>query len=382
MEEIKPPTPYRSHLIGWFTVVLLLLGVGWFCLWFFYFQFSEWTDDAYANGNLITINPAVSGSVTAFFADDTDLVKEGQLLVSLDRTLYQMEYEKQLASLSACVLQVRQLYDTVASNRAHRDYTRIKLEKARFDYANRAQLITSLAISQEDFKHAQDDMRLAEQELKQAEQQLEIALDAAGNTPLEQHPLLEKQKTAVREAYYHLQHCSIYAPATGYIAKRAVDVGERVGATTALMALIPAQDVWVDANFKETQLSYMRIGQPATVTFDLYGSDIKFEGNVIGISSGSGSLFSLIPPQNATGNWIKIVQRLPVRISLNPEQVQKFPVRLGISAEVKVNISERTLPMLAQEPPTRPVATTKVFELDFAEVNRVIDLTIQDALKK
>jgi membrane fusion protein, multidrug efflux system len=373
-----PPNNHRSHIIWWVTIVLILIAIGWACLWLFYFQYHKFTDDAYANGSMITINAVVPGSVVAFFADDTDLVNEGQLLVLLDPTNYQIEYEKQLASLAASVLQVRQLYDTVKANRANKESKRVKLGKARFDYDNRAKLVDSLAVSNEDFIHAKDDLTIAEQELKQAEYQLQVSLDAAGNTPQEKHPLIEEQKAAVREAFYNLQHCSIYAPATGYVAQRSVDVGERVALNTALMAVIPTDYVWVDANFKETQLTYMRVGQPASVTFDLYGSDVEFEGKVLGIASGSGSVFSLIPPQNATGNWIKIVQRLPVRISLNPEKVKRFPVRLGISAEVDVNVTNQDLPMLVQTTSKKPVATTRVFTINLDEVDQAINQVIHN----
>lgn len=376
----EPPNKNRSRTILWVTLILIFIGVGWLCLWFFYFQYHQSTDDAYANGNMININATVPGSVAAFFADDTDLVNEGQLLVLLDRTNYQLEYDKQLAGLAASVLQVRQLYDTVKVNRANMENKRVKLEKARYDYDNRSQLVGSLAVSNEDFTHAKDDLTIAQQELKQAEYQYQVSLDAAGNTPQEQHPIIEQQKAMVREAFYKLKHCAIYAPATGYIAQREVDVGEWVAPNKALMAVIPADYVWVDANFKETQLIYMRVGQPAIVTFDLYGSDVKFEGKVLGIASGSGSVFSLIPPQNATGNWIKIVQRLPVRISLDPKKVKRYPIRLGISANVDVDITNYDLPMLVQTPSTRPVATTRVFDIDLDEANQEINKIIRDNL--
>jgi membrane fusion protein (multidrug efflux system) len=363
----------RNSWIAGFTIFLIIIGIVVFLLWDMYFRFYESTDDAFANGNMIRINSAVNGSVVAFFADDTDLVKEGQLLVSLDKTYYQVQYEKEINNLAATILQVSQLYETIKSNTANRDSKKIKLEKARFDFNNRSQLVDSLSISKEDFIHSRDDLNIAEFELKQAESQLQMAQDAVKNTRLENHPLVEQQKSKVREAYYNLQHCSIYAPSTGYVAQRTVDVGQRVQPTTPLMSVIPADYVWVDANFKETQLTNMRVGQPATVTFDMYGSDVVFEGKVLGIASGSGSVFSLIPPQNATGNWIKIVQRLPVRISLDPAKVAKYPIRLGVSAYVDVDIHNVDLPMLVQETSKKPISKTNVFDIDFTEVNEMID---------
>lgn len=367
----------RSRTIWLFTSLLLLAAVLWFFYWLFYLQYHQWTDDAYANGNFVNINPAVSGSVVAYFVDDTDLVKEGQLLVSLDTTEYQAQFDKELATLASVVLQVKQLYSNVEASRANFEAKKIAFERANYDYENRVKLVGSLAISNEEFIHSKDELESAKYNLKQAEFNYQSALDAVGKEVFEKHPLIEKQKGNVRTAYYTLQHCSIYAPVTGYVAQRNVEVGQWVTPNSNLMAILPTDYVWVDANYKETQLTYMRIGQPAKVTFDLYGSGVEFEGRVLGIASGTGSVFSLIPPQNATGNWIKIVQRLPVRISLDPKQLKEYPPRLGISAEVDVDITNQDLPRLAQVPPTRPVATTKVFDIQMEKIDLLMNKMIR-----
>lgn len=380
--ENQPPADKhtRNRRLLLLTALLVFLTFLWCLYYFLYLQYHESTDDAYANGNMISINAAVPGSVAAFFADDTDLVKEGQLLVMLDRTPYQVAYDKELATLASTVLQVRQLYNSVQANRANVDNKRVALQRAQYDYENRSHLVNTKAVSNEEFIHARDAFQIATLDLKQAEYQLQIAQDAAGPTAIEQHPLIEQQKGAVRKAWYDLEHCAIYAPATGYVAQRSVDVGEWASPSTTLMAIIPKDYVWVDANFKETQLTYMRIGQPATVWFDLYGSKAKFQGKVLGIASGTGSVFSLIPPQNATGNWIKIVQRLPVRISLDPEVLKHYPTRLGISALVDVNISDQNLPLLAEVPSTKPVGKTTVFDLDFSKIHKIIDKVVSENL--
>lgn len=382
VKQVPADNHTRNRRLLLVTVVLVVLAILWSLYYFLYLQYHESTDDAYANGNMITINAAVPGSVAAFFADDTDLVQEGQLLVMLDRTAYQVAYDKELAALASTVLQVRQLYDSVLANRASVETKRIALQKAKYDYENRAHLVSSKAVSNEEFIHAQDTFQTATLDLRQAEHQLQVSADAAGHTEIEKHPLIEQQKGVVRRAWYELEHCAIYAPATGYVAQRSVDVGQWATPGTALMAIIPKDYVWVDANFKETQLKYMRIGQPATVWFDLYGSKTKFQGKVLGIASGTGSVFSLIPPQNATGNWIKIVQRLPVRISLDPEVLKHYPTRLGISAEVNVNISDQKLPRLADIPSTKPVGKTRVFDLDFAKIDQIIDKVVSENLWK
>lgn len=373
--------PKRNRALLGLTIILLLLGLAWFYWWFNYLRFYETTEDAYVNGNMVNVTSVISGLPIAFFADSTDLVEEGQLLVLLDPTEYRIQYERELANLAATALEVVQIYEAVKTNQLSVQNRRVLVDRARFDYESRHSLLGSRAVTKEEYVHAKDTLDSAEIELRQAEKQLEIALAAAGPTPMEKHPNIERQKAIVWAAFYNLKHCSILAPVTGYVAQRAVEVGQWVNSNTALMAIIPSNYMWVDANFKETQLRDMRIGQPANVTFDLYGSGVEFEGKVLGIASGTGSVFSLIPPQNATGNWIKIVQRLPVRIGLDLNQIKQFPLRLGLSAKVTVNISDNQLPMLAQVPSKTPIASTSVYDLDFAEVDQAINQILSEYLK-
>lgn len=375
--EESPKITKKSHTLLWCTLIFLTIAALWFSYWFFYLQFHESTDDAYANGNRVFINSVVNGSVIAFYADDTDFVTEGQLLVELDKTPFLITYEKELASLSSSVLQVKQIYDTVKANLAFVESKKALVEKAQYDFDNRAQLVDSLAVSNEEFIHARDNLKVAQLELEQAKYQYEVSKDSAGTTPPNEHPILLQQKSAVRQAYYNLKHCAIYSPCSGYIAQRTVEVGQSIVREKNLMVVIPMNYVWVDANFKETQLTKMRIGQPAKVTFDLYGSSVTYEGKVLGIASGTGSVFSLIPPQNATGNWIKIVQRLPVRISLDRKTLEKFPLRLGISAEVDVDVTDQKLPILATIPPKKAVSQTDIFTIDLDEIDQLMENIIQ-----
>ena len=221
----QPPNKPRNRGLLWFSLLILLIAILWLCYWFFYLRFHESTDDAYANGNFINVNSPISGSVVAFYADDTDLVQQGQLLVALDPTAYQIAFEKELATLASTALQVKQLYEKVEVNKAQLKSKHIALKKALYDYNNRSHLVDSQAIAKEDFIHSQDDLFLAEANLEEAQHQLEVSLAAAGNTPMDKHPLLEEQTSRVRQAYYNVKHCNLYAPATGYIAQRTVDVG-------------------------------------------------------------------------------------------------------------------------------------------------------------
>jgi membrane fusion protein (multidrug efflux system) len=383
----QPKSRYRGMI--WLTGIILLVGLIWFLLWFFDFRWRQYTDNAYVNGSMINVSPVISGSPIAFFADDTDLVKEGQLLVLLDDTPFKLALERELASLATISLQVAQFYNSARASIANVEAKQIAYARLKYDYDNRQQLIGDKAVSGEEYTHAKDLMNQAAQDLKQAQAQLNVSIDQAGHvidssgqlkTPLDQHPLILAQRAIIRQAYYNLKHCAVYAPATGFIAQRSVEVGQWVTPKSYMMAIIPIDYMWVDANYKETQLTDMRIGQPAKVYVDLYGSSVEYKGKVLGIASGTGNVFSLIPPQNATGNWIKIVQRLPVRISLDPETMEKFPLRLGLSAEAYVSIENTDLPYLATVPPTKPVATTSIFELDFSEIDEKMDQSIQKNL--
>lgn len=363
----------QSHYLLLFTGFLLLAALIWLCCWFFYFRYFESTDDAYVNGSLVNINTAIPGSVKAFYADNTDLVVEGQLLVLLDETEYRLRYENELASLATILSQVRQLHAAVAVNRSNVSVKKAVVDKLKYDYENRQQLVDSKAISDQDYVHSKDDLTVAQYEHEQAKNQLLQSLEAIENTTVEKHSLIQQQIAKIRSSFYDLQRCSIFAPTTGYVAQRSVNVGQRLTQTSQIMSIIPKDYIWVDANYKETQLTYMRIGQPATVWFDQYGSSVKFEGKVLGIASGTGSVFSIIPPQNATGNWIKIVQRLPVRIGLDPKMIEKYPLRLGLSSTVNVDLTNINLPMLAQIPANSTIASTNVFKIDDATVNKAIE---------
>lgn len=366
----------RNWYLKWLTIVLLLVALAIVLIYHRYYKFYESTDDAYVSGSLVRLNPVVAGSVIGFYADATDYVKQGQLLVQLDKTPFKMALDEEFAQLARIVLQTKQLYDDLQVKQALLDKARTALSTAQYDYKNHPALVNTQTISNEDDIHSQVGLKNAEDDFKLASAQLKIAQDAVGPTQIASHPAIVAQKERVRQAYYQLYHCDIYSPCTGYVAQRNVQVGQLATLTTSLMTLFPTEGAWVDANFKETQLRNMRIGQSATIWFDLYGSDFNLQGRVLGIGVGTGSVFSVIPPQNATGNWIKIVQRIPVRISLDPIALKDHPVRLGISANVNVDITEQDLPYLAKEPPKEPVAITNVFQIDFQQIEEEIQNVI------
>lgn len=358
------------------TYTLLLFGLcalAAFLIWYEMFRGHETTDDAYVGGNMVYLTSRQEGSVIAFFADDTDFVEQGQLLVNLDPTDYMMMLEQRKAALQLAARQVSGLYQDVRQREADLVLKKAMLGRAWVDYNNRVGLVESEAIPKEDFEHARASLKEAKASVAASKHQLDAAIAALGSTPLAQHPLIIKAKADAIDAFLALTRCALYAPVTGFVAKRTVQAGQSIKTTTPLLAIIPLDSVWVDANFKETQLSSIRIGQKVDVTADIYGSDVLYHGVVVGIQGGSGSVFSLLPPQNASGNWIKIVQRVPVRISLDPDEVKKHPLFLGLSVYAKVYVEDDSGLMLAEKPRGEVVMDTDIYDVSLADIAHLFD---------
>ncbi len=335
----------------------------------------ESTDDAYVQGDVVQITPQVSGTVVSIGADDTDFVKAGQSLVRLDEVDADVALQQAEAQLAQTVREVRAFYandDTLAAQVALRDAdvarTQADLAKADDDVKRRESLTRTGAVGKEEFDHATAQLSAARSTLVGAQaaalaarQQLAASKTLTDGTTAEAHPNVQRAAARVREAYIALHRSEIPAPVDGYVAKRGVQVGQKVAPGTPLMAVVPLGGVWVDANFKESQLRGLRIGQPVSLEADVYGRKIKYHGEVAGLGAGTGSAFSLLPAQNATGNWIKIVQRVPVRVVLRPDELAHHPLALGLSMNVTVDVHDASGKVLADAPRARAVASTDVF---------------------
>ena len=254
---------------------------------------------------------------------------------------------------------------------------KVAVQKAQDNFNRRKNLAASGAISQEELSHARDDLASAQSALRNNEQQLDTTSALVDNTAIANHPDVLAAAAQLRQAYLEHARTTLIAPVTGYVAKRTVQLGQRVQPGTALMAVIPLNQLWIDANFKETQLDKMRIGQPVEIESDLYGSNVKYSGTVDSIGAGTGSAFALLPAQNATGNWIKIVQRVPVRIHINADELAQHPLRIGLSTTVDVNLHDQSGPVLAQQPPQKAMFTTNVYEQQLAEADTLISRLIE-----
>ncbi|EJL05585.1 MULTISPECIES: efflux RND transporter periplasmic adaptor subunit [Pseudomonas] len=368
----------RKVMLGTLALLVILAGLGVWAWHELYGRWSESTDDAYVNGNVVEITPQVTGTVVSIGADDGDLVREGQVLVQFDPNDAEVGLQSAQANLARTVRQVRGLYSNVDGMRAQVNAQEAEVQKAQENYSRRKNLAAGGAISQEELSHARDDLTSAQNALANARQQLKTTSALVDDTVVSSHPDVQSAAAQLRQAYLANARATLIAPVTGYVAKRTVQLGQRVQPGTALMAVIPLDQLWIDANFKETQLRDMRIGQPVDIEADLYGSDVKYSGTIDSLGAGTGSAFALLPAQNATGNWIKIVQRVPVRIHINPQELAKHPLRIGLSTQVSVNLHDQSGPVLAQQPPQKASFSTQVYDRQLADADAMITRLIHE----
>jgi membrane fusion protein (multidrug efflux system) len=363
----------RRVILGVIAVVFILAGIGWYLLWLFVFSLREVTDDAYVNGNQVTLSAQVPGTVIAVLADDTQRVDAGQVLVKLDPTDADVALAKAKSALANAVRQVRQQTELASQYDAAITARRLDLARAEADLKRRAPLLGDKAIAPEEVAHARETVDIAKAALDLATRQAAASHALVDGTDVAGNASVMQAKAAFREAWINAERDAIVAPIGGYVAQRSVQVGSRVQPGQALMTIIPLQNLWIDANFKESQLAHIRIGQPVKIESDLYGGNAEYTGKVVGLGAGTGAAFALLPPQNASGNWIKVVQRIAVRVSIDPQQLEKHPLRVGLSTAVKVDTHDRSGRTLADTSTNAPVAQTEVYARDIAKADAAAD---------
>ncbi len=367
------PGARRKRNLMLATVLFLIVGLGFGLAYFLVWQHEESTEDAYVSGHLVQVTPRLNGTVRKVAVDDTDIVKKDDVLVTLDDSDFQLAYERAQNELVQAIRQNKQ--QSAANNQSKAEVVARKADLARAmtDLKRRESLAGTDAISGEELSHARAAVIQAQAALKAVESAQTSTQAALGNNiPLRQQPAVQTAISHIKDAWLNLQRTQICAPMGGQIAKRNVQVGQQIGAGTPLMAIVPLQNVWVEANFKEIQLSKMRIGQPVTMESDLYGKKVVYHGKVQGLAAGTGSAFSLLPAQNATGNWIKVVQRVPVRISLDAAELQKNPLRVGLSMSVTVNTNNTDGKDMAQAA-EKNLQQPETDAVDWTPVNTLID---------
>lgn len=392
LPQTPPPPHIRRRRVGLVVVTLLVLlaGLGWWVWWERIGSFYVSTDNAYVQGNLVQLTPQIAGSVVAIHADDTDRVTAGQPLVVLDSADAQVALEQAQAQLAQAVREVQATYTNNGSLRANialreADVARARAEAARAaqDVRRRQGLLASGAVSGEEMQHARaaldalnSSLVAAQAAVTAAREQLAANLALTDGTPIAEHPNVQRAAARVREALLAVRRSTLLSPVSGYVAKRSVQVGQRVQPGQPLLSVIALDQLWVEANFKEVQLRNMRIGQPVTLTADVYGDRVTYHGRIVGLGAGTGSAFSLLPAQNATGNWIKVVQRLPVRIALDPRELSEHPLRVGLSMQAEVDIHDRSGPALASAARSQPVAQTPSIDTSSREADEMVQRII------
>ena len=365
----------RRRILKTMGIVFGIIALLWIAFWIFEGRFLEYTDDAYVSGNLVRLMPQVQGTVVSINADDTELVMKGQVLVKLDETDARIAMEKAQANLAETVRQVRQEFEDIKQSYANLKLTRVLLEEAQYDSHRREGLVAVRAISHEEMQHYTSRLKAAEATWHAAKARYQANLALVENTTLYTHPAVKQAIISFKNAYLNDVRTTIISPVTGYIANRTVQLGQQVSPRTSLMAIVPMQEMWIEANYKESQLTRLRIGQPVSLRIDAYDG-FEFHGKVHGLSSGTGSAFDLLPPQNATGNWIKIVQRIPVRIDMDPKEIKEHPLRIGLSVRVTTNTAEIQGDILNPVAHTEPLYVTAVFASQLQNVDRIVTQTL------
>jgi len=354
----SPGLPYlrrrrRQRRFGLVALALVVVaaGVAFAFYWFTYAIYVASTDDAYVGGDLVAVTAREAGTVIGLQADNTQAVKRGQLLIQLDPLEARVAMDAARADLAHTVRAVRTSFARVDQARAQLASAEVTRTTAENDQRRRES--AGKAVSNEELAHARDSVVAAGAAVQAAQSSLAQALAAVQGTDVAHNPDVLASAARLRQAAIKLARMEIRAPIDGIVAQRSVQIGQHIAAGTPLMAIVPLDTVWIDANFKEVQLADVRLGQKATVVSDFYGSDVTYHGTVVGLGAGSGNAFALLPPQNATGNWIKIVQRVPVRIALDPAELAKHPLRVGLSVDVTLDVRDKSGSMTASAQPLR-----------------------------
>ncbi|MGO1071580.1 efflux RND transporter periplasmic adaptor subunit [Lysobacter sp. CA199] len=360
--------------------VVVVAAIAWTAYYLLVLRWHQDTDDAYVQGNVVNITPQTQGTVVSIGADDGMKVAAGQVLVQLDPNDAQVAYDQTTANLANTVRQVRGLFSAVDAGQADLSAREVAVQKARADVKRREGLVAGGAVSAEELAHARNELASAEAAMSSSRGSLARNRALVDATTVAKQPQVAAAAAQLRQAYLNLQRSAIVAPVSGYVGKRSVQLGQRVQPGSALMTIIPLDQVWVEANFKETQLAKMRIGQSVELHSDLYGSEVSYRGKLVSLGLGTGSAFSLLPAQNASGNWIKIIQRVPVRIEIEPKQLVDHPLRLGLSMHVDVGIREQSGAVLASAPPAKGVLSTDAYARQLHDADAVIEKIVRENL--
>ncbi|WP_294613641.1 efflux RND transporter periplasmic adaptor subunit [uncultured Gilliamella sp.] len=372
IDSSQLPITRRKKLII-LTLLFILFALAYGVYWFMFCRFSESTDNAYVMGNQIPVDVQINGRILAINVDDNDFIEQNAVIATIDAIDAENDFGYAKNALIKAIREMHQIQITNEKLSASIQLKQVTLDKLKQDLERRENLWSRKMISQEEIIHARQDVDIAINDLNISQHELAINNALLMQTPLLKQPSIQQAIFKLKQAWLNLKRTKITAPVTGYVARRSVQVGTQVTKGERLMAIVPLDQIWVEANFKEVQLNDIRIGQLVTLESDYYGEKVKFKGKISGIAMGTGSAFSLLPAQNATGNWIKVIQRLPVRIELDKAQIKQFPLRIGLSMHVNVDTHDTTGKLLTDIPAKTIKYQTDSLSFDESEFAQLID---------
>lgn len=359
-----------------FLIILIIIGISYGLYWFLYGRFLIKTEDAYITGNQNAVTSQVAGTVKDIYVQNTQQVKKGQLLAVIDDTNYKIALENAKANLGKTVRAYANLSTNVQSSKDAVDVAQTQLSKAQISYKMDEQSYRAGLISKHQFEISKNNLKIAKLDLERANKALEEAKTQATSKTIYTHPDIQQGIAMYKNAYVNLLRTKIYAPESGVVALKSVYLGQQVAPSQQLMTILDLENVWVDANYKETQLKDIKVGNKVKIYSDV--TEKTYDGYVVGISGGSGSALSLLPAQNATGNWIKIVQRIPVRVVFEKDSIKKngtIPIGSSITTTIHVKDS-------VDEVEEFPGVTTDLYNIDEQKLQDEINEIVSENLIK
>jgi len=369
----------RNNILFLLLFIFTASGVTYAFYYYLYAQYYESTDDAYVAQNIIYVTPQTAGVVNTIFVHKTQYVTKGELLGTLDTRDANLSFIEAKASLSQTVRKIKSLHIQEKEAQYNVALARLKMQKVQADFKRNQTLEKQHAITIKKFEHLKYAYEEAQQILKLMQQKLKSIRALVKDANISKNPQVQSAISQFKRSYLNLQRCNIYAPHSGIIAKKNFSIGENVSLQSLLLAIIPTHGYWVDANFKETQLRHIRVGQKVKLYSDLYGKDVIYNAKVTGIAPGTGAVFSLIPPQNATGNWIKIVQRIPIRIALDAQELQKHPLHVGNSMTATVDVHQQNGEVLtATKTVKKSRLTSSLYKNAMKEADKMVTQIIKE----
>jgi membrane fusion protein (multidrug efflux system) len=381
-EGVRSPSKRSSRFLWIFGGALVVAALGGLAYHWLVGRYHVKTKDAYVNGNLIRLAPQVSGTVIDIAADETQYVQQGQVLLRLDSHDADVALAQAKANLAQAVRDVVQLF-----NAAREAEAAVAAQESQLKFAEqtvgRSRKLVGKGVSQQELDRDEGAFRNAQAGTRQARAALESARAAIAGTQPDTHPRVLQAEANLRAAWLAKARTEVRAPVSGYIVRRVVQLGQQVNPGTDMLAMAPLESVWVEANLKETQLEEVRIGQPVFVTADIYGSHHRYHGRVLGLTGGTGAALAVLPAENATGNWIKVVQRLPVRIELDRREVTKRPLFLGLSTSIDIDVHDTDGPSLSKRAVWPAAIRTNVYASQDAgveaEIRRLVSENLGDS---